>query len=536
MRTKLKKAVLTSVMASMAIGSVFAGNPAPLNPYLADSNNPIGHNNSAQQTSVPGEGPTSPSRVLDPYQDVTCLASGTFQFGQPTSGPYPDDRRVLWGSGIDRIVKIDYETHDVLSIYKLPGRDYLNMGMGLEVFEKMDTLDADQGLQWVFQNVAPLMADLSGAYTVINSDNQFVIGRSDPIDPSDKSKGFRSSINVYGDAVEGDPDSQITKYDTVYLPDEVRGSLVGMNVTFDGWYMMIAGDGKLVAVSKRLRRMEVFDIASMIDGVDQVTVCNSVTIDEDGGVYVATENYMVKVVWDGRKFRSGKRSGAWVAKYPNETTGSGSTPSLMGFGEEDQFVVITDGKEHMGIALFWRNEIPDGWMPPEGVDDPRYAGYLNTSMVPLEEGTQTEQSVLVNGYGAMVVNNTPSGRPAWFPEGRDSMIVGWVGHHDTYKPHGVEKFEWDPVAREFTSAWVNMDVSSLNAAPTMAAQSDMAYTVGARDGKYTVEAIDWATGETARTWVLGSSRFNSLYAGILIDMHGRLHYTSLWGKTRLEID
>ncbi len=122
-------------MASMAIGSVFAGNPAPLNPYLADSNNPIGHNNSAQQTSVPGEGPTSPSRVLDPYQDVTWLASGTFQFGQPTSGPYPDDRRVLWGSGIDRIVKIDYETHDVLSIYKLPGRDYLNMGMGLEVFE-----------------------------------------------------------------------------------------------------------------------------------------------------------------------------------------------------------------------------------------------------------------------------------------------------------------------------------------------------------------------------------------------------------------
>ena len=208
----------------------------------------------------------------------------------------------------------------------------------------------------------------------------------------------------------------------------------------------------------------------------------------------------------------------------------------MGFDNEDQFVVITDGKEHMGIALFWRNEIPEGWEPPEGVNDPRFAGYLNTSMTPLHEGTQTEQSVLVNGYGAMVVNNTPVSRPQWFPDDRDSMIVGWAGHHDIYKPYGVEKFEWDPVARQFKSAWINMDVSSLNAAPTMAAESDMAYTVGARDGKYTVEAIDWTTGETARTWTLGSSRFNSLYAGILIDMDGRLHYTSLWGKTRLEID
>ncbi len=55
---------------------------------------------------------------------------------------------------------------------------------------------------------------------------------------------------------------------------------------------------------------------------------------------------MVKVIWDGKRFRSGKRDGARVAKYPNETKGSGSTPSLMGFDDEDQFVVITDGNAY----------------------------------------------------------------------------------------------------------------------------------------------------------------------------------------------
>jgi hypothetical protein len=33
----------------------------------------------------------------------------------------------------------------------------------------------------------------------------------------------------------------------------------------------------------------------------------------------------------------------------------------MGFGSEDQFVVITDGEPRMNGVLFWRNDIPHDW-------------------------------------------------------------------------------------------------------------------------------------------------------------------------------
>ena len=39
--------------------------------------------------------------------------------------------------------------------------------------------------------------------------------------------------------------------------------------------------------------------------------------------------------------------------------GTGSTPTLMGFGDdEDHLVVITDGAKRMKIVAFWRDNIP----------------------------------------------------------------------------------------------------------------------------------------------------------------------------------
>ena len=39
--------------------------------------------------------------------------------------------------------------------------------------------------------------------------------------------------------------------------------------------------------------------------------------------------------------------------------GTGSTPTLMGFGDdEDKLVVITDGAKRMKIVAFWRDNIP----------------------------------------------------------------------------------------------------------------------------------------------------------------------------------
>lgn len=530
---KKKIAVLVSALAMSSACMVQAANQATVNPYLATSNNPIPHSNSAQQDNVQVAGPTSPSRTLNEFSDITFTETGPFQFGQSTSSVYPDGRRVMWGSGSDRIVKVDQETQAVLASVALPGRNFLNMGIGLEAIHNIDTLDPQAGLAWVLQNMIPYMADLSGAYTLVDKDNQFIVGRSEKVDPTNPATSYRSSVFIYGDETEGEAGSAIVVRDSVQLPEEVKGSLVGMGMTFNGWLMLISGDGHLVAVSRDLRRVKTYNLANMIDGVDTVEVRNSIAIDENGGIYVATTDRMIKVVWNGFRFLDREWRGAWAVEYPNGAgVGTGSTPSLMGFGEEDRFVTITDGEELMGLALFWRDRVPADWEAPAGTTDRRYAGLLKTGMA---EATQTEQAVVVQGYGAIVVNNTPAARPAWYP-GPDTLLVGWLGHHDFYKPHGMQKFEWDPVAREMKSAWINMDVSSLNGVPMMSVGSNMVYTIGAREGKYSLEGIDWTTGETSRTWVLGGARFNSLYAGMLIDEKGRFQYTGLWGKVRVDID
>lgn len=39
--------------------------------------------------------------------------------------------------------------------------------------------------------------------------------------------------------------------------------------------------------------------------------------------------------------------------------GTGATPTLMGFGnDEDKLVVITDGAKRMKLVAFWRDAIP----------------------------------------------------------------------------------------------------------------------------------------------------------------------------------
>jgi hypothetical protein len=78
----------------------------------------------------------------------------------------------------------------------------------------------------------------------------------------------------------------------------------------------------------------------------------------------------------------------------------------MGFGDEDQFVVMPDGENLMNVVLFWRNGIPQDWQPVEGAPDRRIAGMLPANMGdPQLAALQSEQSVIVAGYGALVVNN-----------------------------------------------------------------------------------------------------------------------------------
>ena len=523
----------------------------PENPYLAKSSFPLPHGNSAQTTSAPQMGPMEPgTKFLSLFtDDITYTASGPFQFGSYTSSPYPDGRRVMWSSGGDRVVKWDHDSLDVIAQYKLPSKDYRSAGDGEKHINLMNTLPLPVKFIYMLTELVPMMVDLSGIYSMIDNNNQFyVAGQVD----ADGTQG----ITVYGDMQRNNPDSMIEVKREWRLPAEATGSLVGMNMTFDGRIVLVTEHGWVLAVE---RDFSDYAITRMVfDPEEDPTACggagfcwvrNSFAVDEQGGIYILSNDHAHKVVWTGSELSTDEADGAWRAPYSNDRGyGSGSTPSLMGFGEDaDKFLVFTDGNELMNVTLMWRDGIPQGWKPPKGAPSDRIAGMLPADMGPLAlDKVQTEQSVVISGYGALVVNNEPRNVPeqlgAIDPR-INALIVGFLGNEPALQPYGIQKFEWVPGEVKnngkvkpgtFQAGWVNTDVSSLNGVPIVSQQADMLYTVGARNGLYTIEALDWHTGEEVFHWFVGGNRFNSLYAGILINENGQIHYNTFWGKALLE--
>ncbi len=501
------------------------------NNFLADSNNPVGHGTPAQQDVVLVKGPTGPGpiEVLDAFNDMTYVASGPFQFTQMSTSPYADGRRVLWGSGYDRIVKLDHDTQGILAMYKLPDKTYRGFDQGERIISNLDSMSAADALNYAASDLALLMQDLPGVYTLLDSNNEFYVSDSD---------NGQASITVYGDRNAGQLNSPIEVKRQFTLPITVTGSLVGVNMTYDGYLVLATTHGYVVVLARDFSDYAVIRL-NYADTENAETfatpgygwVRNSFAVDSNNAIYIASNNHLHKVQWDGAAL-----SLTWAEPYHNATgNGSGSTPTLMGFDSEDKFVVITDGDAVMNLTLFWRDEIPEGWIAPAGAPSARIAGQLPASMGGLP-AVQSEQSVVVYGYGAVVVNNLANNVPA-----SDSILVsGSLGNREEYQAFGVQKFQWDAEAKQLNLAWVNNEVSSVNGMPILGIGSgewlgeDLLYAVGARSGAFTLEAVNWHNGATTFYHSLGGARFNSLYGNILLDENGRIHYSTLWGKLCLE--
>ena len=109
-------------VAALYIPFAAAINMPPKNPYLADSSNSMAHGDPAQQDSVRQRGPSGPTRTLA-EEEIQYQHVGPAHMGAATSGVYADGRRVFWNNGLDRIVKMDFETYEVLDEYSFPGAD-----------------------------------------------------------------------------------------------------------------------------------------------------------------------------------------------------------------------------------------------------------------------------------------------------------------------------------------------------------------------------------------------------------------------------
>ncbi len=505
-------------------GAIVETNEPPANPFLADSAWPMAHRNSYQQGSSPYPGPTEPptGEIEDFLQGRPATITANF------SGLYPDGGRVIWASNYGQVFKADPEGN------KLGYIDIVESEPVQWLPDELSAQFAEKTCQEVADIIVPMLPqkelregeaiEISGIYPIIDNENDFY-------------QALGKRIVVYGDQIEGDRFSPIEVKREFEIPQEELAvewdKIIGFNITYDGMLAFATNYG-LVGVIDRF-----FENARYLQlGNGDEHVFNSIAVDEDGGIYVATHKKMYRVQWTGEKLTIDENEGGWSAGYETgmETagsqmaTGAGATPSLMGAGDHDKFVVITDGQPVMHVVLFWRDQIPDDWEQIPGTKDRRIAAQVSIKFGLEEPETSwSEQSVLVRGYGAFVVNNELTSYTNVRVE--DSLLSGEPG----LAPYGCEKFEWDPQIRELKSDWANQDVSFPNAIPTMSSATNLVYQIGQRNGVWTMEALDWDTGEVAFTYEIGDrSRHNSYFAAIQVGPDGDIYYGTFLGLIRIK--
>jgi hypothetical protein len=271
-------------------------------------------------------------------------------------------------------------------------------------------------------------------------------------------------------------------------------------------------------------------------------VTNSLCVDEKNGIYVASNLVMRKLVWTGTSLSDMASDGAWSSTYDNSGTamppiikamnGTGSTPTLMGFGNDpDKLVVITDGAKQMKLVAFWRNAIPAGFTN-------RIAGQIQVTcgFNPLPEWIQSEQSVVVKGYGAFVVNNIPQNVPDELKAvSKDRLLAVLLMGPAYTTSYGVERFQWDPKKHKWSSSWARPDVSSTSMVPIHSDAGNMAIINGYRpEWGWEVLGMDWDTGKTVHWTIFGNDNFgNGAYALLQYLKNGDLVFNSIAGSIRV---
>ncbi len=517
-------------------------NRAAPNPYLSSDLYAITHFDSSQSDSTP-YGPPAGVFNVDPEKQPVSYGGPINIITLASTG-----KDYMWGVGTDRVSYIysgDGQWTTLTSFQALADAsdnvlsaipDDSLRAFGESSAARMDAASMDNYLKSLFgENYAARFGN--GTYSVVDKDNVLYanFGKNlyafELINPDLPYAGIKIRhvlkdiiVKVQG----GDPAP----------PSGTRISSVSM--TYDGY--VIVGFTNGVAVINRDLNV---DSASFYRFGDDEYVSNSLSVDENNGIYVASNKLMRKLVWTGATLSDNESAGAWSCPYDTATelppiikfdNGTGSTPTLMGFGgNSDKLVVITDGTKQMKLVAFWRDTIPNGFVQKPGTASRRIAGQIQVTcgFSPLPEWIQSEQSVVVHGYGAFVVNNIPQTVNSDIVNKNKILQVSLMGPaYDS--SYGVERFEWDPAADEWYSVWTRSDVSSTSMIPVYSKSGDMALINGYTSNGWEVTGLDWNTGKIVHRTIFGDQNFgNGAYAILQYLKDGDLLFNSIAGPLRV---
>ena len=494
------------------------------NPYLAAPTYAITHFDSSQSDAFPYAVKTGDFHIdLKQEKEVTGNPINIMTLASTS----PDYMWGVSGRGPSYINVANKEFKEVARI-DLPYEKIITKEIHEEVlrndFKSVEDIEkAAKGKYITIESTDAVALAPSATYSLVDSDNTLYtnygtfIQAFALIDKNDPTKGIQ----------------EIRKFDTKKIFGE-KSILTGLSLTYDGNLIILANNA--IAVVDR----EFKNTPSIIKFGTDESISNSIAVDEKSGIYVASNKFMRKVVWTGEKLSEDEKDGAWKTEYDTGQqppsvkfgTGTGSTPTLMGFGnDEDKLVVITDGADRMNIVAFWRDEIPADFKQQEGTKSNRIAGQMPiTAGLPADtKWIQSEQSVVVNGYGAFVVNNIVNEAP------KDRM-VGVIALGPVIKPPtGVERVEWDTKANAWKSVWTRADVSSISMVPSMSRVSNIVFVNGYTDKDgWEITGMDWNTGKTVHRTIFGKDNFgNGAYATIEFFPDGDLLFNSIAGPFRV---
>lgn len=511
-------------------GSDAAGSGPARNPYLAADKFAVTHLDPAQTDSFPYSVPRGTFHI-DPAQmprvpggpvNIMTFASTSpnYMWVSSTAGPRYVD---ISDGGFKEVASMDVPGVAPITTEQL---DQLLGKQFADTWQIQEAIAQDWGgadWQRIANGIYGLVDKDNHVYFVTQNAELFVFGLKNKDKPEEgieivAQRDFKPMLG--------------TTMTTLGIPE----TIVGVDMTYDG-HLLVLGSRTLYALNRDLS-----GDPQELRISDDETVSNSMAVDADG-VYFASDKVMRKVIWKDGKLSTNESDGAWSSPYDfgqqppavKFGIGTGSTPTLMGYGKDsDELVVITDGANQMHLVAFWRNKIPEGFAQKPDTKSTRIADQIKVTAGlpdPLPEFLQSEQSVVVNGYGAFVVQNIGAG-------GSPDRLVDVLANGPVdAPPHGMQRFEWDPKADKWNSAWTRGDVVSTSMVPAVSSSAGIVFVNGysAADG-WEVTGLDWKTGETVHRTIFGKTNYgNGAYAIVEAFENGDLLFNSIGGPFRAKI-
>jgi hypothetical protein len=493
--------------------------PLPETVALSKGTCPIIHCNTWQTGALALKGPEAPSGRINPntldHLWSSPIAGGILDFS------YPDGRTIFWVPQVDRIMKLELdESDDLVKIAELPIEPKNFPRRSPEemqaIVAQLDAAalgsEAHDALaqEWMDYQLEGLRA----YYAMVNDQGILYVGN-------------RSSVIAYTDAEPGNPESGIVKagqfvFSKLQLQLGLKMPLVimiGINTTPDGHLVTVTIDGTVIAIEPDLSEGHYYNL-------EGEQIWNSLSVDDDGGIYVAGTKRMHKLIWTG-PYAVGELDAGLRAER-----GTGTTPALMGSETDaDQFVVVADAADVNNLMLLWRDDIPDDWEQLPGTSSRRIAGTLPVDFGDADlASSYSENSAVIFEYGAVLGNNQVKTDEAM------RMPVQLKMKDPARTPYGLQKFHWNPESRAFEVAWTPADVSSPNSTPVVATENRQLHVVGLKDGQWVMEVLDWDTGATKAVYSLGASeRFNPIMLALQILPNGDPIYASFGGIIHLKL-